>query len=442
MIPRRRPLPPLRRLDSRMSRRGLLGAGVLAGVLAASGVPLQARTRGGVLRMGLSQPLPEGDWSHAPAVLAQGAVYDTLLEIGPTGELSGELARAWETETGARRWLLSLRPDAAFHDGAPLRAEDVLASFAHHRRGLAAWTLANVEGVDAQGAGAVLVTLREGDPDFPFLLADPRLIMGLEGRFDGTGTGLYRIGNVQEPGRLRFDRVAAHWKDGRAGWFDAVEAVSLPDPVDRLNALLAGELDVVDPLPPDLAQVAAEAGLAVTAVQGNRQLHAHRPAGADPALASLLPRALDRGALAAAWGGLPAADHPLGPLHPALADLARPAFDPEAAAALGVAPVLTAWDGRPTEAATFEKALAGPWASLRDDPALLAHLRAARATEGAERAGHYAEAQALCAKAAPVVVAAHVPAVTVHARHLAHEAAVSPLAPLDGARIAERWWLA
>jgi peptide/nickel transport system substrate-binding protein len=295
--------------------------------------------------------------------------------------------------------------------------------------------LANIERVEPQGPGAVLVTLREGDPDFPFLLADPRLIVGPEGRFDGTGTGLYRVADVQEPGRLRLDRAAAHWKDGRAGWFDAVEAVSLPCPMARLEALLAGEVDVVDPLPPDLVPVAIDSGFAVAAVQGNRQLHAHLPLG------NAAPRhALDREALAGLWGGTPAADHPLGPLHPALASLPPPAFDPDAA--LDVIPVLTAWEGRPTEAATFEKALAGPWATLRDDPALLAHLRAARATEGAERAAHYAEAQALCAKAAPVVVAAHIPAVTVHARHLAHEAAVSPLAPLDGARLAERWWFA
>lgn len=426
-----------------MSRRGLLGAGVLAGVLAASGVPLQARSRNGVLRLGLARPLPAGGgWDRAPAVLAQGAVYDTLAEIRPTGELVGELVRSWETERGARRWHLALRADAVFHDGTPLRAADVLASFARHRTGPAGWALANVGRLEPQGPLALLATLQEGDPDFPFLLADPRLIVGPEGRFDGTGTGLYRLGEALGPGRLRLDRVTAHWKDGRAGWFDAVEAVHLPSPEARLEALLAGDVDAVDPLPPPLAEAALEAGLAVAAVQGNRQLHARLPQGADPALAPLLPPALDRAALAAAWGGVPAADHPLGPLHPALSALPPPAFEPAAAAALGTSPLLRPWEGRPTEAASFAKALAGPWAALRDDLALARLLRAARAAEGAERVALYAEAQALCAEAAPVAVVAHVPAVTLHARHLAHDAAVSPLAPLDGGRLAERWWFA
>ena len=436
---RRRPAPPLRRLDARVSRRGLLGAGVLAGVLAASGVPLQARTRGGNLRLGLARTLPfDGDWTHAPAVLAQGAVCDTLTEIGPTGDLSGELAQSWEAAPGARVWHLALRRDALFHDGRPLAAQDVLASLARHRTGRAAWILERIDRIEVQGPHALLVTLHDGDPDFPFLLADPRLVIGPEGQLDGTGTGLYRLSEVQPSGRLRLDRVAEHWKDGRAGWFDAVEALSLPDPRDRLDALLAGEVDVVDPLPPAL--LAAAAGQAVTSVQGNRQLHARLPEGADPALAALRPRALDRDGLAAAWGGTAAADHPLGTLHPALAALPPPAFEPDAAARLP-APVLTAWEGRPTEDATFAEALAGPWSTLRDHPALRRHLAAARSTEGPERLAHYEAAQVLCAEAAPVAVVAHIPAVTLHAPALAH-GPVSGTAPLDGARLPERWWFA
>lgn len=443
MIARRRPAPPLRRLDSRVSRRGLLSAGVLAGVLAASGVPLQARTRGGVLRIGLDQPLPEGaGWDRAPAVLAQGAVYDTLTEIGPTGELTGGLARSWETEPGARLWHLVLRRDVRFHDGRPLSSADVLASLARHRRGPAAWILSRIERIEPQGPHALLIGLDEGDPDLPLLLADPALVIGPEGRFDGTGTGLYRVAAAQRPDRLRLDRVEAHWKDGRAGWFDAVEAVHLPEPRDRLAALLGGELEVVDPLPPLLLGRARKAGLPAVAVQGNRQLHARLPRRAR-GLSGLLPGAVDREALAEEWGGLPAADHPLGPLHPALSSLPPPPHDPEAAAALGeVVPRFTLWDGGPTEEAAFRKALSGPWAPIRRHPVLLSALTAARASEGAERLAHYVAAQAVCAQARIVIVAAHVPAVTLHAPTLAHDAAVSPLGPLDGGRLPERWWFA
>ena len=442
MIPRRRPDAPLRRLDSRVSRRGLLGAGVLAGVLAASGVPLHARTKGGLLRLGLVSGLP-GDWTEAPPVLALGAVYETLTEIGPTGELRGELALSWEAEPGARVWHVTLRRDARFHDGTPLRSSDVLASLARHRRGRSAWALSQIEQADPQGDHGLLLTLAEGDPDFPLLLADPALIVGPEGRFDGTGTGPYRLASGQIPDRLRLEHVGDHWSDGRAAWFDAVEARHLPEDRARLDALLAGEVDAISPVHPALAAEARAAGLPMTSVQGNRQLHVRLPRRQRARFWHMIPQAIDREQVAATWGGHPAADHPLGLLHPALADLAAPAFDPAMRDALGeVAPRFSAWEGCATEGATFRKALAGPWAALRRNPGLLAQLSAARATEGAEQLAHYAAAQAICARSGIAVVAAHIPAVTLHGPRLLHDAAVSPLSPLDGGRLPKRWWFA
>jgi peptide/nickel transport system substrate-binding protein len=435
---------PLRRLDGRVSRRGLLGAGVLAGVLAASGVPLRARSRGGVLRLGLASPLPVGeDWDKAPLALAPGAVYETLAAVGPTGELGGELAQSWEAAPGARVWQLALRPEARFHDGRPVRSEDVVASLEHHRRGRSAWALARVERIEPQGALGVALTLAEGDPDFPFLLAEPGLIIGPNGRFDGTGSGLYRLAPQQPEGRLRLERVSSHWKDGRAGWFDAVEASFIEGPSGRLEALLADEVDALGPLPPGMVEHAREAGFAVTAVQGNRQLHVSLPRRAEREIGDLLPRMVDRAAMAAARNGRAAADQPLGLRHPALAAIEPPAFDPVLAQRLeGVEVRTRAWEGCPTEEATFRKALAGPWAPIRRHPALVRELEAARRTAGEERLAHYAAAQAICAETAIVVVAAHVPAVTLHGRSLAHDDAVSPYAPFDGGRIAERWWFA
>jgi hypothetical protein len=55
---------------------------------------------------------------------------------------------------------------------------------------------------------------------------------------------------------------------------------------------------------------------------------------------------------------------------------------------------------------------------------------------------HYAAAQAICAQSGVAVAAAHIPALTVHRPGLAHDAAVSPLAPLDGGRLPKRWWFA
>jgi len=301
--------------------------------------------------------------------------------------------------------------------------------------------MARIEEMRADGPMGLVLRLREGDPDLPFHLADPRLVVGPGGRLEGVGTGLYRLARDQAPGRLRLDRVAAHWKDGRAGWFDAVEARWLPDPRARLDAGLAGEVDAIDPLPPMLLAEARAAGLMVAEAAGPRQLHVRWPEGADPALAALLPRAVDRLPLALGWGGAPAADHPLGPAHTAFAaDIAAPAFDPEVAAWLGRRAgldlardlVLAPWQGRATEDATFAAAVAGPWRVAA--PALAALLGT-----GAKGTDLWREAQRVAAGAG-VVVVAHLPQRTPHAARLGHDA-VSGLGPLDAGRLAERWWL-
>ncbi len=444
MIPTRRSAAPLRRLGSRVSRRGLLGAGVLAGVLAASGVPLQARRRGGVLRIGLPTcPTSHHAWHRAPAVLACGAVYDTLTEIGPTGELRGELALAWEAGPNAASWHIALRTGVRFHDGRRLTSADVAASLLYHRKGPSAWALSHLDRIEPQGADALLVTLKERDPDFPLVLAEPDLTVAPEGRFHGVGTGLYRVASIQPEGGLQLDRVETHWKDGQAGWFDVIEARALESPDERVAALLAGEVDVVGSLRPEHAAQAVAAGLAVTMVLGNRQLHATMAPKGPAELSNLLTYCIDRMSLAADWNGAPAADHPLGLLHPALADLESTPFDPCVGRALsGQGIRWEGWNGCATEEATFRKALAGPWAPLRNHPDLLQTLAAARQTDGEERSNHLVKAQRICARAATRVVAAHVPVVVAHAPTLVHGDAVSPHGAFDGGRLPERWWFA
>lgn len=292
---------PLRRLDSRMSRRGLLGAGVLAGVLAASGVPVAARPRGGTLRLAMAGPVPgpvpggaQGwDTREAPLWgLAAGGVAETLTEIGPGGELLPGLALAWDTDGAARDWRLSLSPEARFHDGRALSPSDVASSLLLHRAGSPlASLLAGVEAMRPDGAHGLRLRLRDGDPDLPLRLADPRLAVWREGRADGVGTGLYRLD--PEAQGLGLVRVAGHRRDGRAGFFDRVEARPLPDPRARLLALLAGEADAADALPEDLQAEAEAAGLLLAGATAHASRLAHGP------VSSLGP--LDGGRIAERW---------------------------------------------------------------------------------------------------------------------------------------------
>ena len=122
-----------------ISRRGLLTSGALAGVLAATGVPLQAQpNRGGTLRLGLESNGSSWDarqvFDPLMRVAAQGCVFDCLTEVTAQGQLVGELAESWEGSVDATVWTFTLRSDVTFHNGRPFGADDVVESLTFYQR--------------------------------------------------------------------------------------------------------------------------------------------------------------------------------------------------------------------------------------------------------------------------------------------------------------------
>lgn len=269
----------------RISRRGLISSGVLAGVLAATGMQVQARTRGGVLRLGLSGPVTSWDPRQAQGafmrVAGQGAVYETLTDLAASGELVGELAESWEPAADARIWTVNLRGGVDFHDGRPVTAGDVAASFALHRAASPAQgIMARVAEMRVLNAQQIQFQLVAPDANFPLALSDPHLLVAPEGLFNGIGSGLYRVTDPELGERLRLERVTDHHRDGKAGWFDAVILRAMPEAARRSAALIAGQVDAVD-FPADLDGIA-----------GHRALKLWRDADCGIALFEPAPAAL------------------------------------------------------------------------------------------------------------------------------------------------------
>lgn len=257
----------------RISRRGLISSGVLAGVLAATGVQVQAKARGGVLRLAAWGEAagwqPGRDPGPVMQVAGQGAVYETLTEITATGELTGELAESWEPGDGGAIWTVNLRRGVLFHDGRALTASDVVASFEVHRGpSPASGIVGLVRGMRALNSHQVRFELHRPDANFPLYLADPHLVVGPGGVFDGTGSGPYRVAEFVAGQRLLLSRVEAHRLDGRGAWFDAIVLRVMDDARARTAALLAGHVDAVD-APADVDMIAARRGFHVVRAQAN-----------------------------------------------------------------------------------------------------------------------------------------------------------------------------
>ncbi|MGZ7459429.1 ABC transporter substrate-binding protein [Pseudomonas sp. Ma2-10] len=262
--------------DCNLPRRDFLKGSAAAGLVAAAfslGLPFGAFAQeatpkpGGVLRLGLAggsttDSLDPGSWSDTFTFVGFSAVYNTLSEIAVDGTAIPELAESWESSPDARIWTFKLRQGVTFHNGKSLTVEDVVASINHHlgekSTSAAKTVLGDVAQVHAQGADAVVFELHSGNADFSYVVADYHLVImpskdGVADWRAGVGTGGYRL-KAFDPGvRMALERSPDYWKPGRAH-FASAELIGIADGAARINALVTGQVDVINKV--DLKTVA------------------------------------------------------------------------------------------------------------------------------------------------------------------------------------------
>lgn len=255
-------------LRSSISRRGLLaGAAGLtaAGLILPRGAFAQEAKRGGTVRIGhaggaTSDTLDPATFAAGPVVTAMLAVCNNLVEIDAKGQAVPELAESYEPDAEAKLWTFRLRSDATFSDRRKVTAQDVIASFNHHRgadtKSGAKGSLEQVVDIRADGEGVVIFELSAGNADFAYLTSDYHFVI-MPAKADGTldwqsqlGTGGYVVENFEPGVRISLKRRDDYWKKDRA-WFDAAVLLTINDPTARQNALMTGEVDIINS--PDLS---------------------------------------------------------------------------------------------------------------------------------------------------------------------------------------------
>ncbi|SFO94558.1 peptide/nickel transport system substrate-binding protein [Tranquillimonas alkanivorans] len=342
---------------TRISRRGLLGTGAAAGVLAATGLPVRAQAkRGGRLRLGLAGANTSDSWdgrTHSDTfmiMMAYGCVFDCLTEIAADGQLVGELAESWEASPDAKTWTFNLRKGVTFHNGKPFGADDVIASLNLHvadgAKSAAQPIVSAIDEMKKLGEHQVQMVLKNGNADFPFLMADYHLLMYPAGQIEeaiskGIGTGMYRV-EAFDPG-VRFvgKRVDSHYKDGRAGWFDEVEAIAINDQSARMNALMTNQVDAVNRVDFKVEPLMrSNPQIEIFEVTGNQHFTFPMLTNVDPFtqlnVRKALKHAVNRQELVdkiLLGHGAVANDHPIGPANQYYApDLPQNEYDPDKAA--------------------------------------------------------------------------------------------------------------
>ena len=221
--------------------------------------------KGGTLRLAAVDSYDTLNPFTLKGVSAAGAglPFETLLE-GAADEPDsayGLVASHVELVPDRSRLRFTLRPEARWHDGTPITAADVAFSFetlTQEGHPNYAVLLAGVEGVEAEGAGAVVFRLGDrGNRKLPLIIGGMPILSKAyyEGRAFGEttmepplGSGPYRVGRV-DPGRaVVYERVPDYWgahlpvNAGRHN-FDEIRFDYYRDRTVIVEALKAGEFD-------------------------------------------------------------------------------------------------------------------------------------------------------------------------------------------------------
>jgi peptide/nickel transport system substrate-binding protein len=256
--------------DGKITRREFLAAASALGLTAAVSPALLSTTahastpkRGGRVRAACQTSSPSETLDPAMAVSIPNfskvmQFYNTLVWTSPEGEAIPELAESWEARPDARTWYFKLRKDVTFHSGKELVANDVVFTIkriiADGSKSSAKAIFSDVAEIKAEDKHIVKVVLNFPNADLPMLFTSFQAGIVQEGTetFDtANGTGPFTVKEFK-PGMYSIgQRNPNYFKEGKP-YFDEVELFAITDSVARVNALLSGEVHLVNEVDPKL----------------------------------------------------------------------------------------------------------------------------------------------------------------------------------------------
>ncbi|MDQ0034831.1 peptide/nickel transport system substrate-binding protein [Variovorax boronicumulans] len=201
-------------------------------------------------------------------------IYDTLFGMDEKGVIKPQMVEKYTASPDNKVWTFTLRPGLKFHDGAPVTSQDVIASLARwaKRDTLGQKMYEAMDSIVAEGPngfrmtfkqpfGVVLDALGKPNPLVPFIM--PRRVAETPADKqieEMIGSGPFTLAKADfRPGdRVIYRKNAAYVprKDAPSGLaggkvvnVDRVEWVLLRDPQTQVNALLNGEVDMLEGVP-------------------------------------------------------------------------------------------------------------------------------------------------------------------------------------------------
>ncbi len=222
-------------------------------------------------------------------------VVETLVAHSEDMGIAPLLADSWEVSEDGKTYTFALRPDATFHNGAPVTAAEVKWSWDRLLNPDTAWAClryydgnrgAKVESVEALDDGHVRFTLAEPSALFLIHLANiqcsPVVLhpdsLDAEGNWAAPiGTGPYTIKEWRPGEYVLLERFEGYkprqeprdgYAGGRVPYLDEIKFLVTPESAVELAGLYAGDIGVVPGLAPSAVEEVRERGIDVQTVQG------------------------------------------------------------------------------------------------------------------------------------------------------------------------------
>jgi peptide/nickel transport system substrate-binding protein len=182
-------------------------------------------------------------------------VFDPLSRVSPTLEVEPGLALEWNPNDDSTLWEVKLRPDVTWHDGKPFTADDVMYTLREmgDEGHVSHASVLNVNLRDLRKVDDLTLEIPLASPNARLFdsFVQQNTVIVQDGAKDFTrpvGTGPFMFESFTVGERSLCSRNPNYWEEGKP-YVDEWEDISIDDNAARLNALLAGEIDMMSQLP-------------------------------------------------------------------------------------------------------------------------------------------------------------------------------------------------
>ncbi|MBA4329140.1 MAG: peptide ABC transporter substrate-binding protein, partial [Polaromonas sp.] len=257
-----------------MKRRSLVALAASAALVSSLMLPAVAQAQAKTLKVVPHSNITILDpvWTTAFVTRNHGyMIYDTLFGTDLEGKVKPQMVDTWTASKDNKVWTFTLREGLEFHDGKPVTSEDVVASLKRWASrdsfgGVMAKSLASYETPNAktfvikfnQPFGVMLEALGKPSSNVPFIMpARIAATPGSEQIKENIGSGPYKFVTAEyKPGEklvyVKNDKYKPRSEapngttGGKNVYLDRVEWIIIRDPQTQFNALIAGEVDLIE----------------------------------------------------------------------------------------------------------------------------------------------------------------------------------------------------